>query len=57
MEGFVRCKLIAQISEKIDPRQYTREGHSTTDTLIYILQMIHEATDTGSCGARMFFAD
>jgi len=25
--------------------------------LIYILQAIHEATDGGNCGARMFFAD
>ena len=25
--------------------------------MIYILQAIHEATDNGNCGARMFFAD
>ena len=31
--------------------------HSTTDALIYILQAIHEATDSGNCEARMFFAD
>ena len=57
MEGFARNRLVAQISENFDPRQYTREGHSTTDALIYILQAIHEATDSGNCGARMFFAD
>ena len=33
------------------------EGHSTTDALIYILQVIHEVTDSGNCGARMFFMD
>ena len=48
---------MVQISEKLDPRQYAREGHSTMDALIYILQVIHEATDSGNCGARMFFAD
>ena len=48
---------MAQISEKLDPRQYAKEGHSTTDALTYILQAIHEATDSGNCGARMFFAD
>lgn len=42
---------------KFDPRQYAREGHSAADALIYILQVIHEATDSGNCGARMFFAD
>ena len=57
MEGFTRSRLVAQISEKLDPRPYAREGHSTTEALIYILQVIHEATDAGNCGARMFFAD
>ena len=27
------------------------------DALIYTLQAIHEATDRGHCGARMFFTD
>ena len=57
MKGFALSRLVAQISEKLEPRQYVREGHFTTDALIYILQSIHEATDSGNCGARMFFAD
>ena len=57
MEGFARSWLVAQISENLDPRLYARERHSTTDALIYILQGIHEVTDSGNCGARMFFAD
>ena len=50
---------MGQILEKRarDPRQYAREGHSTMDALIYILQAIHEETDCGNCGARMFFTD
>ena len=36
----------------IDPRQYTREGHSTTQALIYLLHAIHDAVDTGNCSAR-----
>ena len=44
-------------SEKLDSSQYAREGHSTTDALIYILQVIHEVTDSGNFGARMFFMD
>ena len=54
MEGFARSRLVAQSSENLDPRQYAREGHSTTDALVYILQAIHKATDSGKCGARMF---
>ena len=57
MEGFARSRLVAQISEKLDPRQYARQWHSTTDALIDILQAIHAATDGGNCGARIFFAD
>ena len=57
MAGFACSRLAAQISENLDPRQYAREGHYTTDALIYILQAIHEATDSGNCGGRMFFAD
>ena len=57
MEGFMRSSLITQTAENIDPRQYAREGHSIVDALIYLLQSIHEATDTGECSARIFFAD
>ena len=44
----MRSSLITQIAENIDPRQYAREGHSIVDALIYLLQSIHEATDTGN---------
>ena len=57
MEGFARNIFVAQISDKLDPRQYAREGHSTTDALLYLLHAIHEATDRGNCGTRVFFAD
>ena len=32
-------------------------GTPPRTALIYILQAIHEATDSGNCGARMFFAE
>ena len=53
----MRSSLITQIAENIDPRQYAREGRSIVDAPIYLLQSIHEATDTGECSARIFFAD
>ena len=49
--------IIIIIAKNLDPQQYAREGHSTTDALIYLLQAIHEAIDSGNCGARIFFAD
>ena len=52
-----RVTYCAKVSSAIDPRQFARAGHSTTDALIYLLQAIYEALDTGNCDARLFFAD
>ena len=41
----------------MDDHQYARAGHSTTDALVYLLQAVYEAVDTGNCGVRLFFAD
>ena len=57
MEVFTHRRLLKQVNCDIDPRQYAREGHSTTQVLIYLLHAIHEAVDTGNCCARIFFAD
>ena len=57
MEGFARSRLVSQISDKLDPRQYAENSHSTSDALIYLLQAIHEAADKGEYGARIFLAD
>ena len=54
-EGFMQDCLITQVSYQIDPRQFASAGHSTTDTLVYVLQVVYEAVDTGNCGARLFF--
>ena len=57
LEGFTCKRLQSEIDGKIDPRQYARKGHSTTDALLCILQPIYEATDSGNAGACLFFAD
>ena len=57
LEGFPRDPVIIQVSHQIDPRQFARAEQSTTDALVYLLQAVYEAADTGSCGARLFFAD
>ena len=49
LEGLTRDRLITQVSHQIDPRQFARAGHSTTDALVYLLQAVCEAVDTGSC--------
>ena len=55
MEDFTCSRLIPLLDKKIDHHQYTRKGHSTTDTLLYILQAVYEAVDSGEVSARLFF--
>ena len=57
MERFTRNKLLPQLHGKIDPRQFARRGHSTTDALLFMLQAIYEAVDCADLGAQVFFAD
>ena len=57
MEGFTCSRLLPQLEGKIDPCQFSHKGHSTTDALIYMLQGIYEAVDSGKASARIFFAD
>ena len=35
----------------------SRKGHSTTDSLLYMLQEIYEAVDGGQASARIFFVE
>ena len=57
LEGFTNKRFLRQVSNTIDPRQYARLGHSTVHALIYLMQAIHEAIDSGNCSVRIFFAD
>lgn len=57
MEDFTCSRLIPLPDKKIDHHHYTRKGHSTTDTLLYILQAVYEAVDSGEVSARLFFID
>ena len=45
------------MSDTIDPCQYAHHGHSTVHALIYLMQAIHEAIDSGNYSVRIFFAD
>ena len=45
------------MDDKIDHRQNARKGYSTTDVLLYMLQAVYEAVDSGEASARLFFAD
>ena len=57
MEGFTITKLLPELDNKIDVRQYSSKGHSTTDALLYLLQAIFDAMDRGNTAARIFFVD
>ena len=57
LEGFTNRRLLLQIGDKIDSKQFARRGHSTTHALVYLLQAIHEAIDRGNNCVRIFFSD
>ena len=57
MEGFARSRLVSNTRQARPVPVCEGGSQSTLDTLIYLLQEIHEATDRGDCGARIFFAD
>ena len=57
MEGFFCRRLLSQLTRKIDPCQFARKGHSTMDALLFLLQPVYEALDSGNACARFFFAD
>ena len=52
MEGFTCSRLLPQLEGKIDPCQFSCKGHSTTDALTYMLQVIYEAVEIGRASCR-----
>ena len=50
-------RLLQQVSDTIDPSQYTHHGHMTVLVLIYLMQAIHKAIYSGNYSVHIFFAD
>ena len=48
LEGFTKRRLLLQIGDKIDSKQFARKGHSTTHALVYLLAIHEEITVLGS---------
>ena len=57
LEGFTNWRLLHQVGEYIDPKQFARKGQSTTHALVYRFQAIHVAIDRGISCVRIFFSD
>ena len=57
MEGFTLDSLLNEVSSKLDSKQFTLAGRSTTQVLVYLLHLIHAGLDVGHCYARLFFAE
>ena len=57
MEGFMLQSLMSEVGHKLDPKQCSLPGKSTTQALVYLLHVIHAALDQGHCSVRIFFAD
>ena len=57
MEGFTLTRLLPGIYEDLDGKQLAAAGMSTQHAIAYVLHLVLEALDSGSCSARLFFAD
>ena len=57
MEGFARCRLVAQISEKLHHASTQGRGTPPRTPWFKSYRWFTVAADRGNCGARMFFAD
>ena len=56
-EGFTLDLLAAEVLDKLDIKQFSVSGKSTTHALVYMLHIILEVLDTGNNFIRIFFAD
>ena len=57
MEGFILNSLSKQVKDKLDPKQFSINGKSTVQALVYLLHIILASFDRGDNYARIFFAD
>ena len=57
MEGFTLTRSLPGIYEDLDCKQFAAAGMSTQHVIAYVLHLVLEALDSGSCSARLFFAD
>ncbi|XP_048578039.1 uncharacterized protein LOC125559895 [Nematostella vectensis] len=57
LEGFTLDLLTSQVIKKLDIKQFSVSGKSTTHALVYMLHVILEALYRGNNYVRIFFAD
>ena len=57
MEGFTLNSLSKQVKDKLDLKQFSMNGTSTVQALVYLLYIILATLDRGDHYERIFFAD
>ena len=56
-EGFTLTRSLPGIYEDLDCKQFAAVGMSIQHAIAYVIHLVLEALDSGSCSARLFFAD
>ena len=56
MENFTLVRSLPVLLNKLDLKQFTLSGRSTSQALVYLLHRALEALDRGSCALCFFFA-
>ena len=57
MEGFTLTRSLPGIYEDLDCKQFAAAGMSTQHAIACVFHLVLEASDSGSCSARLFFVD
>ena len=57
MKGFTLTRSLPGIYEDLDCKQFAAAGMSTQHAILYVIHVVLEALDSGSCSARLSFAD
>ena len=57
MEGFTLTRSLPGIYEDLDCKQFAAAGMSTQHAIVFVIHLVLEALDSGSCSTRLFFAD
>ena len=57
MEGFTLTRSLPGIYEDLDCKQFAAAKMSTQPAIVYVIHLVLEALESGSCSARLFFVD
>ena len=57
LEGFTLKLLLSQVSDQLDPKQFSLPKKSMTQAVVYMLHSFLAGLESGQCSVRIFITD